>query len=291
VAGHVSKNLQFLRDTFGSGSLFAPEDQDQFTVDGVEFVCDYDTGSTPERFILVKPARFAAAYRTLIERFAGSSIVELGIAEGGSTALIAVAVAPRRLLAFDIEPVRVPALDELVARRGLGDVVVAHYGVDQSDGQRLGALVDEGLAGDVLDAVIDDASHDVGLTRASFDTLFPRLRPGGTYVIEDWQNDLVFQAAVAEALRASGPEVREELRAQIQAQAQGGAATPAPAERRPLADLVVEAMIACALDTPSGIAEVRITPFWIEVVRDDRPLDPQGYHLSDLAPDHYHYLG
>jgi len=291
VAEHVNDNLQFLRENFGSGSLFAPEDRGQFSIDGVEFVCDYDSGSTAERFFLVKPARFAAAYRVLIERFAGASIVELGIAEGGSTALLAVSVAPRRLVAFDIEPVRVAALDELVARRGLEDVVVAHYGVDQGDGDRLAALVDQALAGDVLDAVIDDASHDLDLTRASFDVLFPRLRPGGTYVIEDWHNDLVFRAAMVEALRSGDPAVREQVQAQVRAAAQGGAPTSGATPQRPLADLAVELMLACALDTPSGIGEVRLTPYWIEVVRDDRPLDPQGYRLAEHAPDHYGYMG
>jgi hypothetical protein len=37
-----------------------------------------------------------------------------------------------------------------------------------------------------LDLIIDDASHMYGLTKTSFETLFPLLRPGGLYIIEDW---------------------------------------------------------------------------------------------------------
>ena len=37
-----------------------------------------------------------------------------------------------------------------------------------------------------LDLVIDDASHMYQPTKASFEALFPCLRPGGLYVIEDW---------------------------------------------------------------------------------------------------------
>ena len=37
-----------------------------------------------------------------------------------------------------------------------------------------------------LDLVIDDASHLYGPTKASFEALFPLLREGGVYVIEDW---------------------------------------------------------------------------------------------------------
>ncbi len=34
--------------------------------------------------------------------------------------------------------------------------------------------------------MIDDASHDYHLTRRAFEILFPHVRPGGFYVIEDW---------------------------------------------------------------------------------------------------------
>jgi len=34
--------------------------------------------------------------------------------------------------------------------------------------------------------VVDDASHDGELTRKSFDLLWPLVRPGGYYVVEDW---------------------------------------------------------------------------------------------------------
>lgn len=289
MTDHVNENLRQLREKFGSGALFGEGDVDRFEVDGVEFVCQYESGSTADRFFLVKPAPFAAAFRRSIERFRGGTIVELGIAEGGSTALLALSAAPRRLLAFDLEPTRLAALDELVARRGLEDVVVAHYGVDQGDGERLARLVDEGRQGEPLDAVIDDASHDLELTTASFDVLFPRLRPGGTYIVEDWHNDLAFRAAVVDALRATDdPSVRDELRRSIQA----AAAEPGggPTWPRPLFDLAVRLGIAVAVDPGAGIAEVRLTPYWIEVVRSDQPLDPVGYHLVDHAPDLYGHL-
>lgn len=36
------------------------------------------------------------------------------------------------------------------------------------------------------DLVVDDASHDGKLTRATFDLLWPLVAPGGFYVVEDW---------------------------------------------------------------------------------------------------------
>jgi hypothetical protein len=40
------------------------------------------------------------------------------------------------------------------------------------------------------DLIVDDASHDGKLTRATFDLLWPLIRPGGHYVVEDWSKGL-----------------------------------------------------------------------------------------------------
>ena len=37
-----------------------------------------------------------------------------------------------------------------------------------------------------IDLVVDDASHLYEQTKATFAMLFPLVRPGGNYVIEDW---------------------------------------------------------------------------------------------------------
>ena len=38
-----------------------------------------------------------------------------------------------------------------------------------------------------FDLVVDDASHDGALTRATWELLWPLVAPGGWYVVEDWQ--------------------------------------------------------------------------------------------------------
>src|SRR4051812_24255637 len=134
-------NLKLLHDAFGAGAIDGILPGDSFTVDGVEFVCKYVTGSTAERFFIVKTLPLVQRYRELCERFAGGNIVELGIAEGGSTALIALVAHPRHLVAVDLEPTPLAALAEFVERRGLADSVHAHYGVDQSDAAHLGRVL------------------------------------------------------------------------------------------------------------------------------------------------------
>jgi hypothetical protein len=108
--------------------------------------------------------------------------------------------------------------------------------------------VDDHLAGRPLDLVVDDASHLVGPTRASLNTLLPRLRPGGFYIIEDWS------------------------------WAHVGWGTHRPGEM-PLTVLVFE--ITMALPPPGGvIAGVRINHDWALVVRGEAEIDAATFDIS-----------
>ena len=61
--------------------------------------------------------------------------------------------------------------------------VTTHWGISQTDDKRLLQIV-AGLQ--PLDLVIDDCSHMLVPTIESFQLLFPKVRTGGYYVIEDW---------------------------------------------------------------------------------------------------------
>jgi hypothetical protein len=73
-----------------------------------------------------------------------------------------------------------------VNRQGATDRLKTYWGIDQGDRAALCEIVGREFDGPI-DLVIDDASHVYGPTRASFETLFPYLRQGGLYIIEDWQ--------------------------------------------------------------------------------------------------------
>ena len=92
---------------------------------------------------------------------------------------------PHRLVAIDRRPAH-PLLAEYLTRRGLSDSVVTYGGVDQGDAARLAEIAHEAFGEEPIDLVVDDCSHRYKPSRASFNALFPRLRPGGVYVIEDW---------------------------------------------------------------------------------------------------------
>lgn len=136
-------------------------------------------------FLIAKPRWLIERYLTLLGELEPERIFELGMFQGGSTALFAEVARPRRLVGVDRLPGDRSVVHEYAARRGFGDAVRTFGGVDQADRARLAELVAEEFDGP-LDLVIDDCSHEYAATRSSFNELFPRLREGGIYAVEDW---------------------------------------------------------------------------------------------------------
>ncbi|MCP4467933.1 MAG: class I SAM-dependent methyltransferase [Halieaceae bacterium] len=116
----------------------------------------------------------------------GSNIVELGIRWGASTAFLAVLFEPRLLSAFEIAEKASDNFDQFLASHPIASRVRAHFNCDQADAIKLTNILRQDFEQEPLDLVIDDASHLLGPTLTSFNILFPRLRPGGIFVIEDW---------------------------------------------------------------------------------------------------------
>ena len=127
-----------------------------------------------------------ARYWSSRPEFEPRNVFELGIWDGGSVALWFELFHPRKHVGVDVAADRdTRYFERYVRARGLEDRIAAHWGTDQGDKHRLWEIVAEEFDG-LLDLVIDDASHLYGPTRASLEALFPLLRPGGLYVIEDW---------------------------------------------------------------------------------------------------------
>jgi predicted O-methyltransferase YrrM len=133
--------------------------------------------------------------RGLIERYAKfwssrtapRNMVELGVWEGGSAVFWFEAFAPEKYVAIDlIERADSDHFKSYVKSRGIADRLRTYWGVDQGNRETLTAIVEREFDGPI-DLVIDDASHHYEPTRASFEVLFPLLRPGGLYIVEDWQ--------------------------------------------------------------------------------------------------------
>ena len=158
------------------GMVFQVREQDEL----------FTTGMAGADFFVMKQRSQVEELVELVERMRPEHIVELGLFRGGSTALLCELARPRRMLAIDREPVDAQVRD-FVARPEFGDAVRIHDDVDQSDRRRLAGLADATFGAAPLDLVIDDCSHLYEPTRESFNELFPRLRPGGLFILEDWR--------------------------------------------------------------------------------------------------------
>ncbi|MEM1111364.1 MAG: class I SAM-dependent methyltransferase [Pseudomonadota bacterium] len=164
--------------------------RNRFHIDGIKFRA-FKLGMTErqssiEEFVFQKPREMIERYARLVADEAPRRIFELGIWRGGSPVFFHALSQAARIVSVDISEERIQALDDYRKERGLENEIRPFYGVDQSDGASLQAILDREFEGAALDLVIDDASHFLTETRASFNTLFPALRPGGKYVIEDW---------------------------------------------------------------------------------------------------------
>lgn len=160
----------------------------KFSLGGENFVIEGEVpskdrrASTSEAFTIVKSEPYLRVYEELASAFSPSSILELGIFQGGSYVFLDKLFKPRRMSAVEISPKPVTPLLHYLSRT---ENRFVHFATSQRDGEILRQIVLGELA-DELDLVVDDASHTYEETKTSFEFLFPLLRPGGIYVIEDW---------------------------------------------------------------------------------------------------------
>jgi hypothetical protein len=122
--------------------------------------------------------------------------------------------------------------------------------VDQNDARQLRDIIGTAFGGRPLDLVVDDASHLVEPTRTTFNCLFPRLAPGGVYLIEDW------------AWAHSYLGTRGEW-----------------ANQQPLTRVILELVLACAC-RPEAIANVNVFKNCVIVERGPLAIDPETFELT-----------
>jgi predicted O-methyltransferase YrrM len=252
----------------------------RFTVDGVEFVTGWQRPSIAGSLTIVKDERMVEPYRELFARHPRPRVVELGIYQGGSVALIALLAKPRKLVAFELEAAPVEPLLDLLRERGLEEVVRPYFGVDQQDKGRLAQVLDDEFGDEPLDVVVDDASHLYEPSVASFEVLFPRLRPGGAYVIEDWTAQDLLAMTLAHGLRdPASSSQHDQLRDRL-AELPGSV---------PISRIALELALGCA-QAGGIVGDVVLTPQWIVVHRGDQEVDPTTFRLQDIYEDHYRVL-
>jgi len=227
--------------------------EDEFTVDGVGYQAteylERDSPSDDERMMVLKSRPMIEIYEHLIVDLEPKRILELGIYNGGSTALLAQLAKPEQFAALDLRRRQDGQLERFIAGHHLEEVVSLHDGVDQADTDALDRIA--ATFSGSLDLIVDDASHLLGPTRTSFNRLFPYLRAGGWYLIEDW----------------SWPHQR----------------VPHPKPDYwgvPALSLLTCELVLAAACRPKVVAEVRVTPRITLVRKGENPIRPVFFDLA-----------
>jgi hypothetical protein len=160
---------------------------------------------------------------------------------------------PDQLITVDRRATPSDALVHFIATRGFSKTVTPFCGVDQGNATRLRQVLSATLDDEPLDLVIDDASHLVDLTRRTFNCLFPRLRPGGTYAIEDWAWAHTAKAGIW-----------------------------LTTEHTPLTVFIFELILACA-HAPGALSNVNVFGNMALITRGDAELDAETFDVSSYC--------
>jgi cephalosporin hydroxylase len=260
---------------------------DAFEVDGNTFQItlgpeglDLTSRRLGEREFLIRKSRgLVEQYEELVAELEPKSIVELGILYGGSTVLLTTLAQPAKYVALDLHDRSTPAFASWLMRGSVKDRVRVFYGVDQADTERLTAILRAEFGGGGLDLVIDDASHSLAPTRMAFNALFPHLRAGGIYVIEDWETQHLVDRRLRDDL-CSDPKGRARFAEQLHHAPESWLKL-----REPLTRLVFEIVLAQAYT--DIVDEVRIRHGAVLVRRGPDEIGRDGFDISD----HYLDLG
>ena len=97
-------------------------------------------------------------------------MLELGVWQGGSAVAWSVVLPLQRFVGIDIQSVDIPFPASVTAHPRWRTVTL-HGFVSQDDASMLRQIVEEDLDGR-LDLVVDDASHQYELSKASFESCF-----------------------------------------------------------------------------------------------------------------------
>ena len=206
--------------------------------------------STNERITLFKDPQFVQRYLELLDGFPVANLVEVGIWDGGSAIFFWNLLKPEKLCCIELKE-SAEQLKAYIERRQLLDRFRLHLGVDQADRERLAGIIAREYAGSPLDLIIDDASHLYGPSKVTFEALFPSLREGGLYVLEDWKTNLIFPC-------------------------HGGGPTP---DSPPLHQLAFE-LLELSLRHPAVIPSVRCFHNFVLIERGPEPLQPLEFRLE-----------
>jgi hypothetical protein len=169
----------------------------QFNLKGYTFDVAFSSGANARvdeggDFILHKSKGFIQQYKSVLSHEVLSdlgnnlNIFELGLWKCGSLPFWSELLNPNKHVGIDLnKDPNIESFKKYLREKDLGDRIKTYWGINQSDTESLRKIVEAEFSSP-LDLIIDDASHFYEQTKSSFNFLFPRLREGGVFLIEDW---------------------------------------------------------------------------------------------------------
>lgn len=205
-------------------------------------------------FLIVKTRDMINTIENLNCDISIKNILDIGVWQGGSIALIDCLYKPRRLVGLEYSKRELPHLDRYIKINNRNTAISIHKGINQADTRRVDEILDAEFGDQSIDLIIDDASHFLEETMSSFNSAFPRLAPNGIFLIEDWQwstNDFHHKLDYF-----SG--------------------------KPGLSNIIVMCMLVCG-SRPDIISSVSVSSSQARIVRGKADLPRKGFKLSDFA--------
>lgn len=160
-----------------------------FSAAGLNFkviTSDYKSHkTTKDSVVILKGADFLRSYDNVFASAPKKNVLEVGIFEGGSAIFWGLAQPDFKIVGIDIRKPDEEVL-RLIHDLGLKDRVKIYYETSQSDGDALNRVIATEFGDEELGIIIDDASHNYGLSKRTFELTFGKLAAGGHYCLEDW---------------------------------------------------------------------------------------------------------
>ncbi len=208
--------------------------------------------SSEESISLFKDPDFVRNYVECLQGHTIRNMVEVGVKHGGSAIFFWHLLELENLSCVELSP-GAPNLTAYIEKQNLGGAIRTHFGVNQADRETLRDIVAEDFSGNAIDLVIDDASHIYTLSLATFETLFPLIRPGGLYILEDWR------ASLLAVQRRKG------------------------ADSEPRLDSLVHEILEFSTINPAIVPSINCNKNFVVIERGEGALPPGGFSLANPA--------
>jgi hypothetical protein len=188
ITASIEHQIMYCTNIKPIKSMIEWTSKNEFKIKNIEFIIDLakqvsKEGRPRNQFCIMKSRKRIEVYQNMArEIFPVGNVLELGFSEGGSLVFFDKLFEPLRIIGIDISNVKDNSLEDYMVEN---EHLKAFYNVAQTDRSKLDKILKREF-NDKIDVVIDDASHWYEPTKNSFKYLFPKLSPGGKYVVETW---------------------------------------------------------------------------------------------------------